>query len=366
MKLEQQRLDQLRLEQQRLEAERRKREEDGKNDQKKPQAPSEPEQPGIETRGFIVGGELSTNDYKSGTLSYWKDDRQNPLNIFSMPILVGAFRTKGYGAFGVHTGYQSKRWYFLADAFQLRGHTRYEEIGYGFSAQQAGGLTEKGMLGLGIATLQRDALSSRLAFTPVPPRWSLRPYVYAGYGSTAISTHFDHNNSNPNFGSSPSLSWVSGRVRSSIQGAGPEAGVDLRFVRENGFEIRVLYGQAWHRGELRTAGDIIAARLGPVSSPTDNLWLRVKLVGDANMHIQKYAVSVFSPRLGRGRLYAGLRAEHSRVEISKVAPDYLPITEISLLTGGTAAVLPDFIVKQAQQRVGDSFRGGVIGWESIL
>lgn len=364
--------DRLRMEQQReaenrrLEEERRKKEEGKKTNVPSHAEPPGPPEPAIEKTGFIIGGALSTNRYKSAVAGFTREDRINPLNIFNLPILFGGVRSEGYGAFMVHAGYQGRRWYVLAEGMQLRGHSHFDEIGIGYSFLQGPSTSLRGMLGEGTAALQRDALTSRAAFTPVPLMWRVRPYVYGGYGQTRINGRLDYTNLNPNFGSSPSNTLISGRTRTAMNAAGPELGVDLRFVRENGFEVRMLYGQAWHRGEFRTTGDIMAVRLGTATSIMDNLWLRPKLVGGVDMHIQKYAMTVFTPRLGPGRIYAGFRSEHSKVLISRILPDYFPVTELTLASGAVASILPDLAFKQGRTRVPDLFQGYLIGWESVL
>jgi len=365
--------DRLKLEQQRLEAENRRLAEERrrKDEEKKTSIPSNtgpatPVEPSIEKTGFIIGAALSTNRYDSAVVGFTREDRQNPMNIFNLPILINGVRTEGYGAFMLHAGYQGRRWYALAEGMQLRGHSKFDELGAGYSFLQSPSPSLRGMVGQGIAALQRDALTSRIAFTPVPLRWWFRPYVYGGFGGTRINGRLDYVDLNPNFSASPSTSLISGRTRTAMEGSGPELGMDVRFVRENGFEVRLLYGQAWHSGEFRTTGDIMAVRLGIASSIMDNLWLRPKLIGGVDMHIQKYAMTVYTPRIGPGRIFAGFRSEHSKVLISKILPDYFPVTELTLLSGSVASVFPDLAFKQGRTRVPDLFQGYMIGWESVL
>lgn len=362
LKLEQQRQEQLRLEQ--MKQEQLKQEQARLEEEEKRQAV--PETPGIEKRGFILGAGLWTNDYVSGPIQYLQEDRINPLNIFNLSVDMRSIRSKGYGSFATHFGYQGSRWYFVADAGQLYGHSRFEEVGYGLAFLQGPSTSHRAMFGEGIAQLQRDSLSGRLAVTPVPADWSFRPYLYAGYGRTKASARIDYNSLNPGFTAPPTVSLISGRMLTYVAGMGPETGIDLRYVRENGFEVRATYGQAWHSGEIRTTGDIIAVRLGQVTSLMDNLWLKPKIVGEASLQVQKYGFTIYTPRVRAGRLFFSWKSERSNISVRNQIPDYLPITELSLMQNGIGGVAIDFALKQATQRHRDRFAGVGIGWESVL
>ncbi|HNN61115.1 MAG TPA: hypothetical protein PKK45_20030, partial [Leptospiraceae bacterium] len=89
--------------------------------------------------------------------------------------------------------------------------------------------------------------------------------------------------------------------------------------------------------------------------------------GDSFLRVQRYAATLFSPRLGLGRAFFSLRAEHSVIHVHRLVPIYTPITQLSLLQSGiSSSLLPDLIFKYGKTSGIDDYKSYEVGYEVML
>ncbi|MCE9599264.1 MAG: hypothetical protein K8S54_14975 [Spirochaetia bacterium] len=348
------RLEELkRQEESRREAKAR---EDAKN------TPTAPAEPSIERTGFLLSGAGSKNSYKSGTFGYYFNERFNLLSPFGYPVAPYGVRERNYDAFTYSTGYQGRRWYLLLDGMQLRGHSSMQQSGAGFG-QSSNALAPETSMGSGQIDLLRDSADFRFAFHPVPIRLPVRPYVYAGYSGSRIQSRFEVGDliSKPN---NVQPQYFPG-LRGTIVAHGPEAGIDLRYVRENGFEVRGLFGQAWQKGKFEQKAWLAIFNLNP-SSIFDLIPNRLTEKGSAQLSINRYEATVYSPRFGIARLFAGYKEEQVSVHISQVLATYVPVELVALLTDRLSIFYPDILNKSGLSKSEDRFRGYRVGIELVF
>ena len=324
--------------------------------------PDEP--PGLQRTGPVLGVGLSTNRYSPGTIDYTKREKENPLGVSNLPSYPANFRTRGYGGLRGSLGYQSRKWFILVDVMQIHGHSKYDELGGGYTFLQSPNPQLRLIDGRGAANSTRTGIFSRAGFSPVPATWFIRPHLYAGYSSTNIQTRLVSTTLNYQPGVRNILLTA---MRANVNGKGPELGGEIRFLRESGLELRTLYGQSWQRGHAKPVGNTIAFRAEPASSLLDNLWIRSDGKGDSFLRVQRYAATMFSPRLGVGRAFFSLRAEHSVIHVHRLVPIYTPITQLSLLQSGiSSSLLPDLIFKYGKTSGIDDYKSYEVGYEVML
>ncbi|MBL8021286.1 MAG: hypothetical protein JNM27_16570 [Leptospirales bacterium] len=343
-----------RLEELKRQEEARKQREETKN------TPATPVEPSIERTGLILSAAGSKNSYKSGTFGYYTNQRFSLFSPFGYPISPYGVRERNYNGFTYSLGYQGRRWYVLLDGTQLHGRSSIQDAGQG---PTGGSSTYETALGTGNIAQLRDSADLRFAFHPLPVRFPLRPYVYGGYSGSRIQSRIELADL-VSKGNGVQPQYFPG-LRGTIIAHGLEAGVDLRYVRENGFEVRGLYGQAWQKGKLEQKAWLFVFNPNP-GSVIDQFPIRLTEKGGAQLKINRYETTIYSPRLGLARLFAGYKEERVSVHVSQVTATYMPVQLATLLADRFSTFYPDILFKSGLSKSEDRFRGYRVGVELVF